>query len=346
MIFGERSNGKTYGALKYALEKYKDTGKQFAIIRRWQEDIKQKSGSSMFNALISNGVIYDVTNGKYTSVFYKSNQWFFCNVTDKGREVDERPFAYAFSLTSWEHDKGGSYPDIDTIIFDEFITRGRYLPDEFVIFMNVVSTIVRYRDNVEIFMLGNTVSKYGCPYFTEMGLKNIPKMQQGSIDVYNFGDSKLQVAVEYADSPSKSGKLSDRYFAFDNPKLNMITGGVWEMNVYPHIPFKFTDSDVVFRYFIVFYDNILQCNVVSKNNQLMTYIHRKTTPLKDEDVDLIYTTDYNPKCNYRRKITKPATQVEQKLYSFFVNDKVFYQDNEIGEIVRSYLDWCRTDKIV
>ena len=36
-------------------------------------------------------------------------------------------------------------------------------------FMNVLSTIIRDRENIKIFMLGNTVNKY-CPYFDEMGL--------------------------------------------------------------------------------------------------------------------------------------------------------------------------------
>ena len=58
------------------------------------------------------------------------------------------------------------------ILFDEFITRSMYLPDEFVIFTNVLSTIIRDRNNVKIFMCGNTVNKY-CPYYKEMGLNNV-----------------------------------------------------------------------------------------------------------------------------------------------------------------------------
>ena len=53
-----------------------------------------------------------------------------------------------------EHDKSNSYPSINTVIFDEFLTRRFYVPDEFILFMNVLSTIIRLRDNVKIFMLG------------------------------------------------------------------------------------------------------------------------------------------------------------------------------------------------
>ena len=38
IIFGERSNGKTYSVLKYGLERYINNNEQMAIIRRWQDD--------------------------------------------------------------------------------------------------------------------------------------------------------------------------------------------------------------------------------------------------------------------------------------------------------------------
>ena len=141
---------------------------------------------------------------------------------------------FAFALTQMEHDKSTSYPDVTTIIFDEFLSRIGYLKDEFMLFMNVVSTIVRQRNDVTIYMLGNTVNKY-CPYFTEMGLTHVDKMEPGTIDVYTYGESKLKVAVEYCKDHNIDGRKSDSYFAFDNPQLQMITNGVWEVALYPHI---------------------------------------------------------------------------------------------------------------
>ena len=42
VIFGERSNGKTYASLQYVLENYFNKGEQFVYIRRWSEDINPK----------------------------------------------------------------------------------------------------------------------------------------------------------------------------------------------------------------------------------------------------------------------------------------------------------------
>ena len=47
VVFGERSNGKTYSALSYALERYVKNGEQFAYVRRFGEDIRKKNLSNL-----------------------------------------------------------------------------------------------------------------------------------------------------------------------------------------------------------------------------------------------------------------------------------------------------------
>lgn len=339
VIFGERSNGKTYSVLKLGIENFAKTGEQMAIVRRWQDDFTGKRGSTMFDAVVTNNEISKATKGEWTGVYYWASRWFFCRYDEKGtRETCETPFAFGFSVSSMEHDKSTSYPGITTILFDEFLTRSSYITDEFVLFMNVISTIVRHRTNVKIFMLGNTVNKY-CPYFKEMGLSHIKDMKPGDIDIYRYGESDLTVAVEYC-QPNKEGKESDLYFAFDNPKLSMITGGAWEIDIYPHCPVKYRPNEVLFTYFISFAGDLLQCEIVAHDGVLFTFIHRKTSELKDPDNDVVFTPDFDPRPNWKRKITKPTNTLEKKIASFYMNDKVFYQDNEVGEIVRNYLMWC------
>lgn len=345
IVFGERSNGKTYAVLKYGLDNYVKTGKQMAIVRRWKEDMRGKRGASFFDALVANDEIRKMTNGEWTNVYYYSGRWFLARYDDdlKKQVMDETPIAYGFALSDMEHDKSSSYPNITTIMFDEFLTRQYYLNDEFVTFMNVISTIVRYRKDVKIFMLGNTVNKY-CPYFKEFGLSHIDKMEKGKIDIYTYGDTELKVAVEYADSPNKE-KPSDLYFAFDNPKLNMITTGTWEIAIYPHLQNKYTPKDIMLTYFIQFMGDTLQCEIVQLDNVCFTYIHRKTSPIKDEDNDIIYSLEYDSRPNRFRRITRPSSQLERKICEFFKREKVFYQDNEVGEIVRNYLITSEKDKI-
>ena len=337
MIIGERSNGKTYSVEEYSIYNFAEDRGQLAIVRRWDEDFKGKRGQTYFDALVKNGVVEKATKGEWTDIYYYSSRWFFCKWDNDKRITQERPFAYAFSLNAGEHDKSTSYPEITTILFDEFITRDTYIPNEFVDFMNILSTIIRYRDNVKIFMLGNTVNKY-CPYFKEFGIKNISKMQQGDIDVYTYGESDLKVAVEYCATLSKS-KKSNKYFAFDNPSLQMITSGAWEVSLYPHLPHKYKPKDVIFTYFIEFGDDLLQCEIVQQVELTFTYIHRKTTPIK-ESTDMVFSRDFSPSPYHRRRISKPKDNIGKTIWWYYANEKVFYQDNDVGEVVRNYVKWC------
>lgn len=341
VIFGERSNGKTYATLKQVLENYFNDGSQFAYIRRWSVDVQPKRMNNLFNAIIEDGYLEKLSGGKFTAIFYRTGRFYLCTYNDKGKPIynEEDIIGYAFSLSENEHNKANSYPRVTTIIFDEFLTNKIYLPDEFILFMNTVSTIVRQRTNVKIYMLGNTVNKF-CPYFKEMGLTNILSMKQGSIDLYTYGDSKLKVAVEYADSKKKF-KKNNFYFAFNNPKLKMITGGAWELNIYPHAPVKWLPKNIIFTYFIDFNDSIYQCEIINKDDNVFTYIHEKTTPIKNPDKDIIYTLNYNPKINYNVNILKPLTDYQNKITWFFTHDRVYYQNNNVGDAINNYLKICK-----
>ena len=341
IIFGERSNGKTYALLEYIVKQFYESGykSQGAIIRRWKEDIVGKRASTIFSGLESNNRISELTNGEYNSVWFFSGKYYLANFDENTQKYVplQTPMAFTFALSDMEHDKSTSYPSVTTIMFDEFITRRYYLPDEFIIFLNVLSTIIRQRDNVKIFMLGNTVNKF-CPYFQELGLKHIDKMTQGTIDVYKFGENnELKIAVEYCNNSNKE-KKSNKYFCFDDKNaVQMIIGGAWELDIYPHLSVKYKNSDIVFSYFIEFNDNILQADIVQTENNYFTYIHEKTTPIKNPHSDLIYSLKHNEGGNYKRRLLSTATPLERKISMFYATEKVFFQNNEVGEIVRNYI---------
>lgn len=344
IIIGERSNGKTYAVLEYCLEQYCISGYQqeFAVIRRWREDFKGKNGAQLFSSHIENGLIKKLTNDEYNTIVYQSSRWYFAKRDEHGEIVKKKdtPCCYAFALTDKEHDKSIAFPKIKHVLFDEFLTNQYYLPDEFVTFMNVLSTIIRLKDDVKIFMCGNTVNPYS-PYFVEMGLHHIKNMKKGEIEIYNYGESGLRVAVEFSDFDCKK-KKSNKYFAFNNPKLTMITGegGTWEINIYPHLPCKYRPKDILFKYFITFDREIFQCEVISVNDLYFTYIHRKTGEFKDNG-DLMFDLQTNVKSNYIQNIFKSTSPLVKEILYFFTIQKVFYQDNEVGESIRNYLVNCR-----
>ena len=175
MIIGERSNGKTYSVLKFFIERAYNNNEDFAYIRRWAEDIRGRRGSEIFRALEHNDEISNITKGEYTGIFCYARKFYFCNYDNDGKAIYNfnEPIGFSFALSETEHDKSISFPNIYNIVFDEFLTNRIELRNEFILFMNTLSTIIRQREHVKIFMLGNTVNKYSTPYNFQRDRKSV-----------------------------------------------------------------------------------------------------------------------------------------------------------------------------
>lgn len=340
MAFGERSNGKTYSALDYAIERYFKNGEQFAYIRRFGEDVKKKNLSTLLSAHVENGRIQELSNGQYSLVNYTGGK-FICYSYDESTNKmvsDKEPMGYAFDLNAMEHHKSTSYPRVTTIIFDEFLSRQGYLQNEFILFTNTLSTIIRDRANVNIFMIGNTVNKF-CPYFQEMGLSHVKDQAPGTVDVYHYAGSGLKVVVEYCDPMAKrGGKQSDVYFAFDNPQLKMITSGAWEIAIYPHLEKRYRPKDVIAQFFVSFDSALLHGEIVFTETDYFMFIHPKTTPIKDENQDFVYTNRPSGNWNYRVGFSN-SDKLSLLITRLLAENRVFYSDNETGEVLRNYIQW-------
>lgn len=344
MAIGERSNGKTYSALDYVLENYFTKGEQFAYLRRFNEDIKPKHMKQLFAAHIENHVIAHHSEGRWNTVDYGSGKFIPMMVPTVDLEADilrsTEPCGFAFDLNGMEHYKSISFPKITTIIFDEFLSRQGYLPNEFQLLMNAISTIVRQRTNVKIIMLGNTVNRF-CPYFIEMGLNHVKEQKQGTIDLYRYGDSGLEVAVEYcSSSKDRGGKSSDVYFAFDNEQLQMITSGAWEIAVYPTLTNKYRPKDVQFEVFFQFDAQFLHGELVANENEFFMFIHPKTSEIKNPDKDIVYCDHPDQRWNWKTCLSKQGDKLSTTIMRLIRENKVFYANNETGEIMRNYLIWC------
>ena len=342
IVIGERSNGKTYSSLDYCLQRAAK-GEEFAYLRRYGEDIRPKNLSSLFDAHLKNNRIPELFPN-YDSIEYTSGRFVLYKRDENGKRdasVEPKTIGRAFDLNGMEHYKSIAFPRITTIVFDEFLSRTGYIPNEWQLFQNSLSTIIRDRNNVKVLMLGNTVNKY-CPYFDEMGLNHIKEMEQGSVDIYRYGDSGLELIVEYCESSAKrGGKASDIYFAFDNPQLRMITEGAWEIAVYPHLPVHYKPKDVVCQFFVDFAHEILHGRVISVPNEApFVFLHRKSTEIQC-DTDIVYCTvpSSNP---YRRYgLYEQRDKLSTFIRECLRTGRVFYSTNDVGETFRNYLMWNR-----
>lgn len=347
MVIGERSNGKTYSSLRFALDNYFRKGEQFAYIRRLAEDTKKKHMETLFSPMREDGTITKLTSGEWDYIDFQSAKFIPRKMIEDRVVSADEPIGYAFDLSTMERYKSTSFPKITTIIFDEFLSRTAYLPNEFILFTNVLSTIIRHRNNVRIIMLGNTVNRY-CPYFEEMGLSHVKDQKQGTIDVYTYGQSDLQVVVEYCESSKKrGGKQSDIYFAFDNPRLQMITEGSWELAIYPHLTERYLPKEVCNYFFVEFDKDVLCGEIVVQSSGMYTFLHRQTRPIRDEDGVLlkkysdsvVYTTRPSTIWNERMCLTKQHDKLSRAIMLMLTENNFFYSTNEVGEIFRNYIIW-------
>lgn len=345
-IFGERSNGKTTVVLGYLLGEYIDSGfsRQFAIIRRYDEDIIGSNCMQLFKNIIKYDYINLMTKGTFNGIYYYNKKFYLTLYDENGKRIntDKQPFAYVFSISSQQRVKSTAYENIHSAFFDEVASK-TYLKNEFVEFMNLISTLVRNDGDFKVIMCSNTISRY-CLYYREMGLVNISKQKQGTIDFYEYtdGESSGIVGCYYCEETDKKIKESNKFFAFNNPKLKMITKGVWEIDNYPHLPYDYMKNEVIYTYYIVFEDEKFECEIIYKKNEevLFTYIHEKTTPIKKEDRIIFNLDDFSPLPNHRRFINNVYDKIGEKILSFYTRDLVYYQNNFVGDSINNYLRRC------
>lgn len=228
LIIGQRGNGKTFSVCKYFITEYKRTRKRFCYIRRWADDIKGYRAEQLFQPLQKE--IEKIYGDGYTIQYYRHKYYL---VNEAGEKLDI--VGYCLSLSEASHTKSVAFVDVGFILFDEFVQMAGEptLRDEMLKYENVLSTIIRSKTDVLIFLCANTVSKFS-PYFVHYGI-DINKVNQGEIVTkeYPLDDDKgvLRVSLEYCEYNEEIGKRSSKYTT-----SKMITTGQWEIPPTDDIP--------------------------------------------------------------------------------------------------------------
>lgn len=197
-IIGIRGAGKTYTSLKYGIEehlKYKRKGipYQFIYLRRFNTELEKLTtmrGGRIFNTIIRNKEFP-------THDLKAESNILIC---------DKEKMGYAVALNTASILKSDSFPDVNLIIFDEFIIDPRgayhYLKDEVTKFFDLYETIARGR-SIPVFFLSNAVTVTN-PYFDYFHLD-----KPYNTDIQRFGKTK-DILVEFTAPPKveEAKKLS------------------------------------------------------------------------------------------------------------------------------------------
>ena len=158
-IISLRGGGKTYGTLKYCVDKYlkeKKQGRiwQFVYVRRQENELKKLTisrGGRLFN---------DIRKEFPGHILKAESNVLYCDGEECG---------YAIQLSNAFTQKSDPHPNVQMIIFDEFIAvkQSSYLNDEVTKFLELYESIARPGTDhpvVRVFFLGNAVTQMN-PYF-------------------------------------------------------------------------------------------------------------------------------------------------------------------------------------
>lgn len=154
-VCGGRGIGKTFGFSRYVANRFIKRGEQFIYLRRFKPEIK-KGMRDFFDPLYKN--LPD--EFKDIDMVSKPNNTF---------EINGQIAGYGMALSTYLQNKSSNFPDVTTVLFDEFLlpkkSNLQYLPDEMMAFLNMLDTIFRNRDNCRCICLSNAMSIVN-PYFT------------------------------------------------------------------------------------------------------------------------------------------------------------------------------------
>ena len=212
-----RGGGKTYGALKYAITQYqknKKRGKswEFMYVRRMKAELDKLT-------TMRNGRLFNAVRSEFPDNALKAeSNTLLC---------DGEIMGYSQALSTASILKSDAFPNVQLIIFDEFIIDNRgtyhYLKDEVTKFLDLYETVARGRDVIVLF-LSNAVTVTN-PYFDYFHLN---KPANG--DIQRFGSSKQILVQNYVSPLLSNMKKQSRFgqiisgteyseYAYDNEWL-------------------------------------------------------------------------------------------------------------------------------
>lgn len=330
ILYGMRSNGKSYAVKEYTLRRAYENGEAFVYLRRWSEDIKAKDVAAYFDDM----PVSDLTRGEWDSVTAYQGYFYFSTLGEDDKiKRSTKPIGRYCSLNQAERYKSQVF-NAERIIYEEFLTDKIYLgsaakpePD---ILLQFVSTVARDR-NIQIFLIGNTISRV-CPYFSCWGLHGTLKQRPGEIMLYHLkGDNGVvDIAVENCEVVATESKMF-----FGNVSKQIISGE-WEV----HEVAKLEKPQE-------FYELLYEVLIKSDDFQyILALLHDQETggscifvypSTKGRKIRRVITNKFSPDPFVSNGL-KPEIKAEALMLKLFNEGKVCYSDNLTGTDFRQVID--------
>ena len=193
-------------------------------MRRLREEITSEKIEQYFQDVD----VAKLTNGKYNCItLFRKILYLSIYDNENGKTKRYEKIGYVVALSTEQNYAGASYLDVEDIIFEEFMSRSTYLPNESNKLMNFYATVDRKRLTTRLWLVGNTISRV-CPYINDWGLHQIISSQkQGTIEIKEIpdvveGNPPVKIAIEYCMSTrsnignNRNKCKNDKYWSLGN----------------------------------------------------------------------------------------------------------------------------------
>lgn len=242
-VLSNRGGGKTFDMTVWTINDFKKTGAQCVWVRRYKSELSNNGDGNP-------GILDD-------NAFFKGviNEGLFPNdkLEIKGNMgyINDKPAIYFVALSTSRQLKSMNFPDVNKIIFDEFIIdtgRITYLKNEVETFLDLFETVARLRDNVRAVLLANSITVVN-PYFEYFKIKLNEGQRftvKGEICVEIFADAdfirkkkqtrfgKLTEGTRYGDYAIENKWLldNDTFVEEKTPKAEFMVGMKYNGTMY------------------------------------------------------------------------------------------------------------------
>lgn len=338
MIFGQRSNGKSFGMKEYLFKKFlntvnNDTPSRFMLVRRYSDDITTFYINQYFQDLLITSKtnkkipLLEWSKGRFNNIKIAQNKIFVSKVDENGKETDIQHCGYYTCIRNMQRQKGGSYLDVNDILYEEFIAFGTpYLPNECEQFENIVSTVSRNFRKIKVWLVGNNDAR-DCIYFNYFDLSHVRKQKENTIEIYEHkinDEQTVKFAVEFC------GNLTEKSGMFFGHGSEVIESGNWKSEKQPTMNYEYFEKSKQL-YHVVFVRNGFKWDAWfcqdKENNGFFWYVQEKTRPIFLKDRVISDEISTNPLYTHNMN---PLSEPEKFAFELLKNDKVFFHDSLTG----------------
>ena len=348
IAFSQRGPGKSYQIKCEAIERWLQSGKQFGMLRRLDNELTIDKVSEYWSDMT------DFFNEKAKQVFPdfenfviipRAGKWTVYGIPEKSSVKEPLGvIGYYFAINCSQRYKSVSYPDIDFVVVEEFMSEShQYLPNEFDKIMSIISTIKRRRTNFVIYMLGNTVDM-NCPILHDMKI-NCREMSQGDIKLFTYyggknGNIKNTVAVEYI-RPVEQSDDSESFYIFNRQQENMIINGAWQTNDYPLFENEDFYSSKIKLSLVIEHINIKLYCYFAKNKDGLPLMYVTSSRMGNRFKYIFITSKTNiSRMQFNIESTLPTIEhIRSLIASCIYNNSVLYGSNYDGADFESLLKY-------